>query len=244
MRALTVPELLKAWEEGLGRTLAERALVLLAAACPDTSREALARLSIGQRNLRLLKLREQTFGPQIVGLARCPHCGEQLELIFRTDDLKGAPEAEPEETLMLRIEGDEVQFRLPNSLDLALIDPHQDLAHNRQLILKRCLLKVSHAGEARSLDHLSADAVEAIMARMAKADPHADVSLNVACVQCGQKWQAPFDIGRFFWTEIHAWAIRVLDELHLLASAYGWSESDLLAMSQRRRQFYLERIGG
>lgn len=243
MRALTVSELLHAWEEGLGRPLAERALGLLAAACPDMSREALARLSLGQRNARLLNLREQTFGPHIVGLATCPHCGERLELFFRTDDLNGAPD-EREEILKMSIDGDEVQFRLPNSLDLAVLDPRQDLARNRQLILERCLLKVSHAGEERSLDHLSANAVEAIGARMVKADPHADIRLDVSCVQCGQKWQAPFDIGQFFWTEIHAWANRVLDELHVLASAYGWSESDLLAMSQRRRQLYLERIGG
>ena len=244
MRALTVPELLNAWEQGLGQPLAERALALLVAACPETPREALARLSIGQRNARLLRLREWTFGSQLVGLVTCPDCGEQLELTFQTDDLKVAPEAEPEETFMLHVDGNEVQFRLPDSLDLAAIEPHQDLALTRQLILERCLLKVQHGGEERPLDHLSANAIEAIVQHMAKVDPQADVQLAVSCVRCSHKWQASFDISLFFWAEIHAWANRILDELHLLASAYGWGEKDILAMSPRRRQFYLDRITG
>jgi hypothetical protein len=242
MRALTVPELLNAWEQGLGQPLAERALKLLVAACPETPREALARLSIGQRNARLLRLREWTFGPQLVGLVTCPDCGERLELTFQTDDLRVAPEADPEETFMLTVDGDEVQFRLPDSLDLAVIEPHQDLALTRQLILERCLLKVQHGGEEKPLEHLSTHAVEAIVQHMAKADPQADVQLAVSCVRCSHKWQAAFDIVLFFWAEIHAWANRILDELHLLASAYGWGEKDILAMSPRRRQFYLDRI--
>jgi hypothetical protein len=244
MRALTVPELLNAWEQGLGLPLAERALELLAAASPETPREALARLSIGQRNARLLRLRAWTFGPQLVGLVACPDCGERLELTFQTDDLRVVPEAEPEEILMLNVDGDEVQFRLPNSLDLAALDPHQDLALNRQLLLERCLLKVHHDGKEKPLEHLSAQAVEAIVQHMAQMDPQAEVQLAVACVRCSHQWQAAFDLIVFFWAEIQAWANRILDELHLLASAYGWAEQDILAMSPRRRQFYLERITG
>jgi hypothetical protein len=205
MRALTAPELLSAWERGLGQPLAERALALLGAACPDTPREALARLSIGQRNARLLRLREWHFGPQLVGLVTCPDCGERLELTFRTDDLRVAPEAEPEEICMVTVDGDEVQFRLPNSLDLAALEPHQDLALMRQRLLERCLLKVHHGGEERAVDQLSAHAVEAIVEHMAMADPQADIQLAVSCVRCSHKWQASFDIGLFFWAEIQVW---------------------------------------
>jgi hypothetical protein len=34
-----------------------------------------------------------------------------------------------------------------------------------------------------------------------------------------------------------------LNEVHMLAWAYGWREADILAMSSARRQFYLERVG-
>jgi hypothetical protein len=47
----------------------------------------------------------------------------------------------------------------------------------------------------------------------------------------------------FFWSEISAEARRLLLEVHNLASAYGWSESDILSMSALRRRYYLEMIG-
>ena len=36
---------------------------------------------------------------------------------------------------------------------------------------------------------------------------------------------------------------RVLDEIHLLARAYHWTESEVLAVSPQRRAFYLASAG-
>jgi hypothetical protein len=94
-----------------------------------------------------------------------------------------------------------------------------------------------------SIDRLPADVTEAISARMAEADPQADVRLNLVCPQCNHRWQAPLDIAAFLWSEIQAWAVRLLREAHLLASTYGWREADILAMTPWRRQVYLELIG-
>jgi hypothetical protein len=52
-----------------------------------------------------------------------------------------------------------------------------------------------------------------------------------------------FDAGSFFWSELGAWARRLLHEIHSLARAYGWSESEILTLSPARRQAYLELIG-
>jgi hypothetical protein len=78
---------------------------------------------------------------------------------------------------------------------------------------------------------------------LAEADPLADVQLAVSCPSCGTRQQVSFDILSFFWTEIEAWAWRILREVHTLASAYGWHEHDILALSPRRRQSYLEMVG-
>jgi hypothetical protein len=37
-------------------------------------------------------------------------------------------------------------------------------------------------------------------------------------------------------------ARRLLIEVHSLASAYGWSETDILSMSEPRRALYLEMV--
>jgi hypothetical protein len=36
--------------------------------------------------------------------------------------------------------------------------------------------------------------------------------------------------------------VQVLDEVHELASAYGWSEEEILGLSSRRRRQYVERL--
>jgi hypothetical protein len=48
----------------------------------------------------------------------------------------------------------------------------------------------------------------------------------------------------FFWKEINHWANRILREVHLLASTYGWSEADILALTPTRRQWYLALVDG
>jgi hypothetical protein len=87
MRALSAAELLDVWERGQGRSLPQQALLLLAAAYPDLSADLLGQLSIGQRDARLLALREGTFGPQLVSMTTCPQCHEQLELTLTMADI-------------------------------------------------------------------------------------------------------------------------------------------------------------
>jgi hypothetical protein len=246
MRALSASELLAVWEQGLSQGPVQRGLTLLAAACPETPLEALARLSLGQRDACLLALREWTFGPHLTSLAKCPGCGERLELNFDVADIRALPPAfleagVPEaETLLLNVAGYEVRFRLPNSLDLTEVAAGGEAG--RQTLFERCLLAVRRNGRAARMHRLPAEVISAVAARMGQADPQAEVHLALTCPACGCNWQPLFDIVSFFWSEINSWAHRILYEVHTLASAYGWREADILAMSQARRQLYLEMV--
>lgn len=242
MRALSALELLSVWDRGLAQSPIQRALALLAAACPETPVEALAQLPLGRRDADLLTLREWAFGSQLVSLAACPACGEWLELNFNTADIRAAPQAESVETQSCRIEDYQVQFHLPNSFDLLRLSANTPVAEGRQQLLQQCLSAVQHQGQEISPDHLPARIVEAVVEQMAQADPQAEVQLALTCPACGQDWQALFDIATFFWNEINAWAGRVLHEVHTLASAYGWREADVLLLSPQRRQFYLDLV--
>ena len=68
-------------------------------------------------------------------------------------------------------------------------------------------------------------------------------SADLTCGECGHRWVAPVDIAGVLLRDVDAWARRYLDEVHRIASAYHWSERDILALSAARRQFYLEAIG-
>lgn len=255
MNSLSAWDLLHIWEQGWAQLPAERGLTLLAAACPDMPVDALAELSIGQRDARLLALRKRTFGPQLASLVTCPDCGERLELAVGVADLlvsdgtaglaaHGLETGEDgSATLSLAAASYEVRFRLPNSLDLLAVAGCQDPDAARQLLLERCLLRVRQNGDEADPAQLPAEVVAATVERMAQADPQADVQLDLSCPTCDHRWQAAFDIVSFFWNEIDTWAQRTLRQVHVLASAYGWREADILAMSPWRRQLYLEMIG-
>lgn len=237
-------ELLSVWEQGTVWPAAFRALKLLAFAFPKRSQEDLEKMCIGQRDALLLMLREQTFGSRLVCLAGCPGCSERMEVAFSVQDILVDPATKTGEALSIAVSGYEVLFRLVCSQDLIAITGIKDPTLARSILLDRCILAVRHndenISEHISIDELPADVISAVVDGMEQADPQADVQLSLTCSSCGHEWQASFDIVSFFWSEIDNWAHRILREVHALARAYGWSESDILEMSPLRRQIYLE----
>jgi hypothetical protein len=171
----------------------------------------------------------------------CPECGQRLELAFDVADVRVSACQEAAEVAMTVADYD-LQLRPPNSLDLAAIAAEPVLGEKRRLLFERCVVAAGCGGQAATAASLPEEAMEAAAERLAEADPQADVQLDVAC-PCGKRWRSVFDIVSFFWAEIEAWACRILREVHVLASAYGWSERDILALSPARRQFYLAMVG-
>ena len=241
MRDLSAQDVVDAWEVGEDQHPVDRALTLLAAAFPETSREELIALSVGQRDARLLSVRERLFGPRLRGFAPCPGCDERLEFDLEVEDVRVAPDAEADEVpYALSAGGYELRFRLPDSLDLAAVARSENTPRGRLLLVDRCVVGCRRDGvdvEARSLPEAVISALsEALEAR----DPQADVRLDLVCPACDLGWQVSLDIGAFLWAEVRARARRLLGEVQTLARAYGWREADILSMSPVRRRFYLE----
>ncbi|MEM9219966.1 MAG: phage baseplate protein [Cyanobacteria bacterium P01_F01_bin.150] len=242
MKSLSAAELLTVWERGLAQSWVQRPLSLLAVAYPEQSMDELAQLSIGQRDGHLLTLREQTLGSQVVSKVTCGQCGEQVEINFEISDIRLL--SDDLSQFVLEKDGYRVEFRLPNSWDLTATVGMSDVETVTAQLLRRCLVSVQHEGESYTVDQLPAWITQMVVAQMEQADPQANVQLAIVCPVCGHEWQPVFDIVSFFWRELDAWAKRLLREIHSLASAYGWREADILAMSAQRRQLYLEMIHG
>lgn len=240
MQAMSVSKLLEVWEQGQGRPLYRRAILLLAAACPGESPEELSALSIGSRDARLLTLREWTFGRRLSCLTTCPACTERLEFSLDVPDLQAAAPEVKDERFQFAIDGYAVEFRPLNTSDLVQAIGCPDGKQEHMVLMERCVLDARRENERIATEQLPARVFEALAAHMAQADPQAEIQLPLACPACDHRWRALFDIVSFFWSEIHAWAVRVLREVHLLASAYGWPEAEILAMSPVRRSLYLE----
>ena len=242
MRSLSAEEVLRVWERGLEQLPLQRALVLLEAACPESTPQGLASMSIGRRDASLLQLRELAFGSRMTGCAVCQSCGESLEIdLLVSDLLQLAGDAEPG-VLALAAAGHEFTFRNVNSLDLAACrgaSPEQ----MRRLLFARCLLTAQTEGREIPAEQVPEEVVQTAVEEAVKADPQANLEIVVACVACGNRGIEVFDVVFFLWNEIDVWARRVLRDVHALASAYGWRESDILELTPLRRQFYLEMAG-
>lgn len=263
MRSLTQQDVLQIWETGLDQHPVDRALTILAIADPQQSIADLAALSIGQRDGRLLALLEQTFGSTLAGYDCCPACREPLEFELNTADLQLAPPLpsispplggikaglsalEPSsapDTYAASLDGYDLQFRLPTSLDLAAASRVTDLTRARRSLAERCVIKVRQQGVDVPAQSLPEPVIAALATHLAACDPQAEIELNLACPACGHRWSTLFEAAGFLWVKISLRARRLLQEFHTLALAYGWSETQLLALSPTRRQAYLELVG-
>jgi hypothetical protein len=243
VRGLSAGGLLAVWEAAWPLEPIGRAEVLLRAARPDLSPDALASSTVGERDVALLALREATFGHRLAAVATCSACGGGLELELDTREFTRSAEHATANTAEVVEEGVQVRFRVPTTEDLAAIAPHRDPDQAARDLLERCLLSARREEGDLAADELSPTVRAAVAAAMAAADPGADLQLVSTCPACGEAWQGAFDVGSFLWAEIDVCARRLLGEVHVLAAAYSWAEQDILAMSSWRRQIYLEAVG-
>jgi T4 bacteriophage base plate protein len=243
MRPLSSIELLSVWERGanLG-PLARAELFLHTASEPDRDPDP-SRLSIGERDSRLLTLREWTFGNEVTAATRCPKCRGEIELSFRISDIRVALCSEPDLTFCW--DGYKIQFRLPSCADVAIAS-QQDSAESpfSRHLVGRCVSSVEREGQTVSTELLPDSVIDALSNRMSEIDPQAETELALSCESCGERWNALFEVESFFWCEVQAWAVRLLEEVHQLAASYGWSEYEILSMSAFRRSVYLDLITG
>lgn len=239
MRPLTSTQLLNVWELGVSLSLPEKALLLLHTACTDGDPNDPALLSIGERDARLMQLREWMFGSQLLNIAVCPNCTERIEWMNTVADLLVPSNNELDARFDIQVDNYKIQFRLPNSYDLSKIASQKD-SSNPKLLLEECIVSAYKDAHEQAVNDLPAQVFELLDEQMGTADPQANIVMNLHCPACEHVWDAPFDIVSYLWTEIDNWAKHVLQDVAVLASAFGWSEPQVLSLSPQRRQWYLE----
>jgi hypothetical protein len=196
--------------------------------------EALADWPLGRRNRALAELHCSCFGPRMPAWVECRRCGQKLE--FELDGRAFADEGtQPGETAGDPIVLNGRSFRLPTSRDLARAAGCPDPEQAAVELAESCRIDggTALAGEWRDAE------LDELGARMALLDPMAETRVALLCPDCGHAWEATFDVADFLWTEIEARARALLAEIHALASAYGWTEGEILALSPQRRAAYV-----
>src|SRR5206468_2697731 len=101
------------------------------------------------------------------------------------------------------------------------------------------VLRAELDGQAVPARTLPEPAIEALAAALAELDPQADIRLPLTCPACARRWSVVFDAAEFLWREVDERAGALLDEVAALATAFGWAETEILALPEPRRRHYL-----
>ncbi len=179
----------------------------------------------------LAALRIHLLGANAASLVLCGNCGAQAELAFSftalADDV--SPRLLP--GTVAAADGGEIagtRFRLPTAGDVAACEAQ---AGAEDLLIERCT--------GHMLANPSRRRVERAIARMA---PLLSRVVSAPCLACRATLRVLLHVPSFVVGEI-AWSARtVFDEVHLIASAYGWREPEILALSAARRRRYAAAI--
>lgn len=227
MESLRSERIISLWEQGRERTPIDRSLLFLGAALPALDEPAQANLSLAERDRALIAFRSRSFGHTVQAQTRCPNCSEELEFEFDGEQVPLTP-IRPEFVIQ-----NGIRFRLPSSVDLAAVaqTPEPDRACRE--LARRCCLDDGV--------ELSDAAIEEADSRMAEIHATGLIFLRLNCASCCHIWDDRFEIAPFLWIEIEQLTVDLLDQVHWLASRYGWPEAAILAMSAARRANYLER---
>jgi hypothetical protein len=235
--------LLGVWEKSNNRSLPDKALLLLDTACSDGEPADPALLSIGDRDARLLQLREWMFGSSLLNISHCQACNEQIEWVTNISDLRfPLPHKVSPASYSLQADSFTILFRLPNSYDLSKVSSDSAYQSDPVKLLAECVLDVQHETGQYNIHNLPIEVFDKLDQEMSMQDPLADIRMALSCPGCAHAWEAQFDIVHYLWKEIDSWARHILHDVALLASTFGWSEAEILNMSPQRRQLYLDMI--
>jgi len=197
----------------------------------DWWQQALSRRIAALLDLALLSRQ----GRALTLTLRCdaPQCGQRFEIELPAVAWARIGEAA---TLQLGDDAAPLTLRLPTGADLRACREQAlqqsepaDLAHS--LLQRLCL-----AGLPRQVD------AESAAQALAEADPLVAFSVHCACPECGDALDRPVDLEAEALARLAACQAGLLDEVHRLASHYGWSEREIFEVAPARRRLYLQAI--
>ncbi|MEI8211034.1 MAG: hypothetical protein WCI02_02720 [Planctomycetota bacterium] len=234
---MTESMLLQLWERCYAASPLERTVMMSSLVEPRMSIEEILDLPLGARDQRLIALRRSRFGDDVVSMVSCPNCQTQIELSFDLSQLAMAANTTASAPFEVDWNDRPLMVRCPSTRDVMALATSSS---PEALLLERCIISRPEDGNVAPL------ADESLRRKLGTVieehDPLGVIEFEMQCGDCGRQAMTLFDIGRFLWTEIDAWCQRLLSDIHSIARAYGWSESEILSLGAWRRQVYLNMI--
>jgi hypothetical protein len=235
-RPPTTPDaasLLAAWEAGTDVAPVARGAAVLDVLAPGIS----SAMDIPLPRLAGLAARchAQVFGADVEGVLECGACGVLLDVPVRLCDL--VPSAVPphdRDGAPHTIAG--ITVRSPTTRDLAAVS-REFGSDGRGALLARC---ITAGGRPVDIAALRPDDVDEIDELLESIAGDALPMIRTSCPGCAADVSSTVDAAGILWERVDELAPHLLADVARLAAAFGWRESDVLALSPVRRAAYLQ----
>jgi hypothetical protein len=220
-----------------------------------TESDGVRDLSMGDREALLLHIRRLTFGERMQCVLRCVGCEEPMDLELHVSDLlvpiTRIPQQRYQELFSFGDVRFRVNYRIPTGADVEAVACSGNRVSEKMAteLLVRCVESVEREdGHAEYAAVLAEDwppaMMEQISGRLAEADAQAEIGLQLTCPVCGHEFSSFFDVTNYLVRELQTRERQLYQDVHQLALAYHWSESEILKMSPRKRKLYLDMLAG
>jgi hypothetical protein len=191
---------------------------------------------VGARTAALLALLRATERHDTLALTlRCPACAAPFEVELAHGALAALAPAAAQLPLA-RAGAEPLTLRLPTGDDLRAWRALAPAARGE--VQRAMLARLAVAGTPTAAD--AAAAADAL----AQADPLVSFAVACTCPACGVAAEPEIDLEAVALQRLALRQRSLLHEVHALASRYGWTESEILAVPPARRARYLELIEG
>ena len=191
---------------------------------------------VGARIAALLSLLRASDGHESRTVTlRCPGCDETFEIELSHQAIAALQPA-PADVKVPRDGAAPLTLRLPTGDDLRAWRTQEAAPRDetfQSMLARLCVGAVPQPGDERA-------AAEAL----ALADPLVSFTVECACPTCGAQASPEVDLEGLALRHLAARQRSLLHEVHVLASRYGWTEAEILAIAPARRAKYLDLIEG
>ena len=194
-------------------------------------------LSVGDRQYLMSQLATHIDDQLIWLTAECGQCRELFDVPMRFADLPVKPADDHYPETSVDTDQGRLQVRVPTGADQEAIAEIGDGIEALNLLLQRIVSTADPSG-VLDITRLSEAEIADIEARVEAMAPEIATHLNTRCPSCETENQLPIDLYAILQRPVGD----LYAEIHRLASAYHWSESDILELPRARRQRYLQLI--
>jgi hypothetical protein len=196
-------------------------------------------LSVAERLQGLLAIAHCSVGASTTAVAICNNeeCHGNVELEL---GLSSFASDAPAKINWLSPDNKNVSCRLPTGNDQRAWQQHR-LTQNRmdEAWLANRLIKEIDGCLPSNMPETW---LELLGAELEAVDPLTALSIDTLCPFCGKSLCVEVDLELLLIEGLRSQQRHLLEQIHRLASRYHWSEADILAMPQWRRQRYLSRL--